>query len=83
MSWPPSAFSLPHGYQQLHNNTTHPMVPVIQTYMLVGVYATMVPWLHCTVSRLWVPDWLVQKWDWMFFAFARGEVEKRRVAEQV
>ena len=76
-------FSLPHGYQQLHNNTTHPMVPVIQTYMLVGVYAIMVPWLHCTVSRLWVPDWLVQKWDWMFFAFARGEVEKRRVQDRV
>lgn len=36
-------FSLPYGYQQLHNNTTHPMVRVSQTYMLVGVYATMVP----------------------------------------
>ena len=54
---------LEHGYKQLLHNVTHPMVRVIQNFMLIGVYATMVPWLHCFVSRLWVPDALVEKFD--------------------
>jgi hypothetical protein len=37
----------------------------------------MLLWVHCLVSRLWVPDALVEKPDWMFYCFAKREMEKR------
>ena len=66
------------SYGQLETGKLHDMVRVIGKYMRVGVYATMVPWLHCLVSRLWAPDCLVEKPDWMFYDFAKGEMRKRQ-----
>ena len=66
------------NYGQSESGRMHHMVRVIGKYMRVGVYATMVPWLHCAVSRLWAPDWLVAKPDWMFNAFTKEELVERQ-----
>lgn len=75
-------YSTEFGYAQLLNNATHPMIAVIQRYMQLGVYVTMVPWLYCIVGRMWVPDFIAIKWDWIFFDFARSELERRQALRQ-
>ncbi|KAI9735168.1 MAG: hypothetical protein M1834_001756 [Cirrosporium novae-zelandiae] len=64
------------SYNQLEKCEMHPTIRIIMKYMCVGVYALMVPWLHCIISRLPAPG--IEKPDWDFRAFAEEALERRK-----